>query len=261
LSRASEFGRLELSQVREVEEVERSAEIELSHLVSRLGQPERLALFDMDGTLLRGRFVEALARRVNRLEQLGSFLDNPSLTFDERTEGIASLFERVDKKVFEDVARSIPLMDGARETIIWLRKNGYRVGIVSDSFLVATEIVRRRVFADFSVAHMMMFRSGSATGRIRFSPAMLHENGCTMHACCKFNSVLHLSDQLRIPRSEILAVGDGPPDCCLFRGAGVSVAFQPKDSKVAEAADFVIHGSLSELREIIEKSPFRPQCA
>jgi phosphoserine phosphatase len=212
----------------------------------------------MDGTLLRGRFVEYLARRINRLDDLGGFLDNPSMSSEERLAKIGELFGGIEKRIFEETARSIPLMDGAKELVIWLRRHGYRVGIVSDSYLVAAEIVRRRVFADFSVAHLMVFRKGEATGRVRLSSAMQHEGGCEMHTHCKFNTVLHLSEYLCIPKADILAVGDGPPDCCLFRGAGMSVAFQPKDPKVALAASHVVRNDLLEIRELILNSPWRP---
>lgn len=64
-------------------------------------------------------------------------------------------------------------MPSAVDTVIALRKLGYQVGIVSDSFWVATEIIRRRVFADFSIAHLMKFRRGIATGSVTLSPAMI----------------------------------------------------------------------------------------
>ena len=59
----------------------------------------------------------------------------------------AAVFAGIPLSVFERCAREVPLMPGAVETIVGLRKAGFRVGIVSDSFDTATEIVRRRVFA------------------------------------------------------------------------------------------------------------------
>jgi hypothetical protein len=54
LDRASRYGRLELQQVREINEIERCSQAELTIMLKKVGQAERLALFDMDGTLLKG---------------------------------------------------------------------------------------------------------------------------------------------------------------------------------------------------------------
>lgn len=251
LDRAGRYGRLDLQQVREVEEVERRTQAELANLLTRVGQPERLALFDMDGTLLRGRIVVSLAKRVNKLSELEDLLDNPGLTAEDRTTRIAALFAEVPKTVFEETAAHMPLMKGAKELVVALRKAGYRVGIVSDSFFVATEIVRRRVYADFSIAHLMKFRRGIATGAILQSNAMLHPDGCRLHQYCKFNTLLQLCEHLQIDPGNVIAVGDGVPDCCMLRGAGTSFAFQPKSPEVAQAADHCLEDDLLEIARIL----------
>ncbi len=247
LDRAARYGRLELQQVREVEEIERRSQAELSVILERLGQPERLALFDMDGTLLRGRFVVNLAQRTNKTAELNELLDHAEIPADERTRRIAMLFAGVAKTVFEEAARSIPLSPGAADLIVALRKAGYHVGIVTDSFRAAAEIVRRRVFADFSIAHMMRFRNGIATGEVTLSPAMKHANGCKLHSLCKLNVLLHLCDQLNLSPESVLAVGDSDPDACMLRAAGVSVAYQPKTPALEAAAQHVVHGPMTEI--------------
>jgi phosphoserine phosphatase len=247
LDRASRYGRLELQQVREINEVERCSQAEMSIMLKKLGQAERLALFDMDGTLLKGRFVVSLAQRTNKVGLLNELLDRDDIPADDRTRRIASLFGGVSKEVFEEVARSVPLMPGAAELVIGLRKFGYRVGVVSDSFFVAADTVRRRVFADFSIAHLKKFRRGIATGDITLSPAMQHPSGCTKHRLCKLNVLLHLCEQLGLGAENVLAVGDGDPDTCMLGAAGISVAFQPKSETVQNAARHVASGNLLEI--------------
>jgi glucosyl-3-phosphoglycerate synthase len=248
LDRASRYGRLEPHQIREVGEVERRAQAEMDVVFKRLGAPDRLALLDMDGTLLRGRFVVALAQRLNKTADLNLLLDNPEVPSEERTQRIAALFANVPKEVFEEVARCMPLMPGAAELVIALRKAGYRVGIVSDSYFVATEIVRRRVFAEFSIAHLMRFRRGIATGEVTISPAMQHPQGCQRHQVCKLNVLLHVCEQFGLTSDQVLAVGDGVPDACMLEAAGNSVAFQPKSDIVRNAAK---HLAIENLLEVM----------
>ena len=247
LDRASKYGRLDLQQVAQIEEIERCSQAELNIMFKTVGQAERLALFDMDGTLLKGRFVVNLAQRTNKVGELTELLDRNDIPADDRTRRIAALFGGIPKEVFEEVARSSPLMPGAAELVIGLRKFGYRVGVVSDSYFVATDTVRRRVFADFSIAHLKKFRHGVATGGVTLSPAMQHPTGCKQHRLCKMNVLLHVCEQLGLGAENVLAVGDGDPDVCMLAAAGVSVAFQPKSDAVQKAARHVVSGSLLEI--------------
>jgi len=256
INRAARYNRLSLQHIQEVEEVERATEQELTSLSSRVGQPQRLALFDMEGTLVRGRFVEALAKRVNKVGELSEYLDNEPITSEERMSRIGTLIAEVPREVLEQVASQLPLMPGARELVVWLRARGFRLGIISDSYFVATEIVRRRVFADFSIAHLMKFWGGIATGIVSACPAMTHKSGCDLHAVCKLNAVRHLMESLGIARERILSVGDGVPDCCMSRGSGCSVAFSPRTTSVSEAVTFVGREDLMRVLKLLAGTQF-----
>jgi HAD superfamily phosphoserine phosphatase-like hydrolase len=236
LDRAARGGRLKLGHIREVSEVERQKQAELSIVLQKVGKVERLALFDMDGVLLQGRFIVSLAKRINKDTELREYLDHFEMRAEERTRRIAGLFAGVRQEVFEEVARNMPLTPGASDTVVGLRKAGFRVGIVTDGFRLAAETVRRRVFADFSVAHLMQFRHGRATGRVTLSPAMAHPQGCPEHESCKVNVMRHVMEQMGIRADRVLAVGDGENDICLLKAAGLSIAFQPKTPRVRAAA-------------------------
>jgi len=249
LHRAERHGRLTIGQVQEVEEVERHSKAEFAIVMNHIGGTEKLALFDMDGTLLRDRSILALARHTGRLDQVERYLDNPDLSPIERTHYIASCLEGIPRNEFVNLARTMTLSEGAAETIIALRQQGYRVGIVSDSFRIITEIVRRRVFADFSIANLLRFRDGKATGQVSVAPLFLHEEGCPRHEICKWNVLLHLEEKLGIPAARILAVGDSTNDICLLKQAGLGIAFEPKTDAVRMASGNWIQG---DLRKVLE---------
>lgn len=197
LDRAARYGRLHKRQIQEVQEVERHTQAEIA-LMPEIGTSGRLALFDMDGVLLDGRFVVQLAERTGKADSLAELLDNFTLPDDERTRRIAGLFRGVPRETFEATARAMPLVPHAPETIVGLRRAGFRVGIVTDSYMTAAETVRRRVFADFSIAHLMRFGQGKATGECTLSPGMVHPEGCLDHRHCKRNVMLHLCANLRV---------------------------------------------------------------
>jgi glucosyl-3-phosphoglycerate synthase len=252
LDRASRYGRLRLEQVKEAQEVERRKQADLPVILQKVARAERLALLDMDGVILNGRFIVELARRTFKTGALSRYLDNPKFSAESRTRLIASLFSGVPRDVFTQTAQETPLSPGAIETVIGLRKLGYRVGVVTDSFFVASEIARRRVFADFSVAHVMRFRNDKATGEATIAQAMTHHpQGCGEHRICKLNVLRHLTGHSGFVLKDVIAVGDGENDICLLRAVPQSFAFRPKSEGVHDAARYVIDGSLSDLLGVV----------
>ena len=149
--------------------------------------------------------------------------------------------------LFVEVADSVPLVQGVVETIVGLRRRGYSVGIVTDSYHIAAETVRRRVFADFCVAHVMHFRNGVSTGEVTLAPTMLNGEGCALHTCCKSNVVRHLQKTADLRPKRTLAVGDGENDICMLRMAGTSVAFRANCEEVKRAAEHHLNASLTEI--------------
>ena len=132
-----------------------------------------------------------------------------------------------------------------------LRKAGFCVGIVTDSFQLVAEIVRRRVFADFALGNLMGFKRGKATGLVTLSPAMSHDRGCPEHRYCKGNVIHHVIEKFGITSGNLLSVGDGQNDICMLRATGKSVAFRPKAAETARAARQVLNSTLTEVLALI----------
>jgi glucosyl-3-phosphoglycerate synthase len=263
LERAAEWGRLRLSYLRKARERDRVQRAHFRHALKMLKRADKLALFDMDGTLLNGRFVLELAHQTGRMEALNPLLDNLTLDAATRSRRIAAVFTGIPKSTIERVARSMPLMTGAVEAVVGLRKAGYLVGVVTDSYRMAAEIVRRRVFADFTISHVMKFHGEKSTGKLTLSPAMRHPKGCPEHRLCKRNVLQHFLHELDIPPERVLAVGDSENDICLLRAAGISIAFQPKRRSVRAAAKHLVTDDLREILRFVgqpvsQQSEIRP---
>ena len=250
IERAAVWGRLRLSYVRRARERDQSDRAHPENVLSRVGQVERLALFDMDGTLLAGRFVTQLAARVGKTDALSKYLDRYDLTPVTRARRIASIFRGTRQEVFKQAAREIPLTPGAVEAVVGLRKLGYHVGIITDSYHIAAETVRRRVFADFALANVIEFRHGKATGVVTLAPTF--RSGHTgWRAYDKLNAVRFLVKRMGINSRQVLAVGDSENDIGMLRAAGLSFAYQPKSERVRRAAKRQIHHRLDELLPLV----------
>ncbi|WP_269532870.1 HAD-IB family phosphatase [Chitinimonas sp. BJYL2] len=252
LRRAEMVGRLKPELLLEIMEHERQLSAEIEVIAHAIEPGGKLALFDMDGTLLEGRFIEHLAAAAGLDKVLAELLDHHELDAATRTASIARALQGVPKDLFVKVAKSIPLQAGAVEAVVALRRQGYRVGLVTDSYFIAADIVRKRVFADFAVAHVLSFSNGEATGEIRINDLFRHEQGCMAHPICKRNVLVHLEDFSGMPFRHSLMVGDGDNDICLIRSVHQGFAYRPRSPLVRMAGLPLTH--LGELGPQVQAS-------
>jgi phosphoserine phosphatase len=202
----------------------------------------------MDGTLTEGSFVLDLAAELGISDQLKTFFGNHELDPQFRARKIAQLLKGAPQEAFEKVASSVQLKPQAREVIIELKKRGFQVGLITDSYFVASEVIRKRVFADFSVAHFLHFHNGVTNGDLSFSPWMKWPQGCKKHLICKSNFIRHVNHRTQKKNIRVYSVGNGENDICMFLKSKFSFAIYPQSSHVVSNA----HLEVSCLSEVLE---------
>ncbi|MBL8511180.1 MAG: glycosyltransferase [Betaproteobacteria bacterium] len=227
-ARAKAAGRLHVEQVAAMYELQRQAAAGIDYVLTRRKSRQRLLLLDMDGTATPSRYAVELARVTGHEAALMSLLDGQGGDAATRSENIAKLFQYVHKKKFEQVARDINIRPGVIEFVNQMRRRGFMVGVVSDSYFVAADIVRRRIFADFAIAHTIHFDNEVCTGQIRVNPAFCAESH-TYPAICKSNVLRRFLNDVSPPRVNLTwVVGDNLNDLELMRLADRAFAIDPK---------------------------------
>jgi phosphoserine phosphatase len=91
------------------------------------------------------------------------------------------------------------------------------VGVISSHYFVATEIIRKRIFADFALAHIAQFQNDICTGKLTINEAFRSEVNRLDQLLCKS----HVLDQFRAKSSpprfkEIWAIANGTQDIKLL---------------------------------------------
>ncbi|MFN3631010.1 MAG: glycosyltransferase, partial [Casimicrobiaceae bacterium] len=251
---ARRAGRFHIEQVGAMYEAQRQAASSIEHILMRRRGRRRLLLIDMDGTLVEGRFAEALAQATGRERELAEWLDrspaqDAGADAQTRSAAIARLFRFVHQREFERVARALPLASGAIEFVNRMRRAGFMVGVVSDSYFVAAEIVRRRVFADFALAHVMQFENEIATGELTINPAFRPLDAAgTKEAIDKRHVIRRFREDETEPRLlETWAVGDNTNDAGMLREADVAFCMNPKDAALKQIPGIRLVRSFDEL--------------
>lgn len=213
-SRARAAGRLNVDQIAAMYETQRQAAAELDYVLTRKKGRTRLLLITMDRTLIDGRFADELARQTGREEALQQLPADENGDDISRAQNEARVFRFVHKNQFEAVARTLPLRSGVIEFVNQARRCGFMVGVVSESYFVAAEIIRRRIFADFAMAHTIQFDGEVCNGQVRINPAFLPETRAgtsaleedaqaTSNRVCKSNVLRRILTDVSPPAIDI----------------------------------------------------------
>jgi phosphoserine phosphatase len=199
-----------------------------------------LAAFDMDGTLIQGRLVFALADRFDLSDKVRSIQSRRLMAGHEQTKAIAALFAGLTTKDLESAIASIPLTKNCERTIAALKDRGYKIGIISDSYTIAAGFVADRLNLDFIMANKLQIFNGKITGKVDM-PLGWDRIGCYCKiSVCKRYHLEKSAHQFCVPIENTLAVGDTKSDICMIQRAGVGVAFMPKDEEIKKASDKVV---------------------
>lgn len=252
--RARLAGRMNVDQIAAMYEMQRQAAASLENTLRRRKGRRGLVLLDMDGTVTPARFAVELAKAAGQDAALGLLLDGAVDDAMTRSERIAQLFRFVHKNTFERVARGLPIREGVVEFVNRMKRRGFMVGLISDSYFVAAEIVRRRIFADFAIAHVVNFSQGFCDGTLRINPAFTPEDNPRdvdkSNVLKKF-----LSDPQGEPITQTWAIGDNTNDVRLLEMADRAFLVRAADRAPPPCRSATVVNTFAEIIEQIEKTP------
>lgn len=232
-SRARACGRLHVEQITAMYESQRQATASWDYAITRQKSRQKLLLLDMDGTVTTSRFATLLAQATGQVEALSQLLDGSNPDVLTRSANIAHLFRFVHREKFEAVAKTMPIRPGVIDCVKAFKRAGFMVGVVSDSYFVAAEILRKRIFADFALAHMLQFQGDVCTGELSinsaFMPGPEAESSATQASISKQHVVTQFRQASIQPRFEqIWAVGDNENDIDMLGLADRAWMVEPK---------------------------------
>lgn len=200
----------------------------------------KLAAFDMDGTLLRGRFIDNCAREFGFTEQLKE-IRSRDIDAATRTKQIAMLLK--DRSIGDllRVVRDIPIVEDAAEVIEELKNRGYVVGIITDSYQLIANYVKNCINADFALANRLEHVEGKATGEVNIPFYYFYSRmGVQKPTLGKSNAMHYICNEYKVDLPNTIAVGDSENDLDMLEVAGIGVSFCSSNEKLNKIADINI---------------------
>ena len=205
----------------------------------------RLVAFDFDGTLSDSEMTVLLGERTGVADRMAEITEramNDELSYAESLRERASLLEDLPESEADAAFDQVRLRPGAAEVIERLRAAGHHVAILTGGFERGVEraLKREGIEVDTIVANRLPIEDGRLTGGVE-GPLITGT---------KDDALESLADDLDVPLSRSIAVGDGANDLPMLEVAGLSVGYLPKDA-VRPACDAVV-ASMPRLAKLLE---------
>jgi phosphoserine phosphatase len=194
----------------------------------------KLVVFDVDGTLTQHSSVWW------RLHGLFGTTEKGRIYFEQYFAGEIDYVQWADldaalwkgqpyDRVIEAV-RNTQLVKGAKEAIQILKEHNIRTAILSGGLDVMADDIAQRVGIEYVLTNKLVHSDGFLTGEVEYVVGWAE----------KSEHIQKVLDHFGLSLEQTAFVGDGRNDMSVFPVVGLSMAFNPKDQEVAEAANVVI---------------------
>ncbi len=201
----------------------------------------KLIAFDLDNVLIDGEAIDEIGKIVGIQNEIAEITEKAMeglIDFETAIKERVALLKGISVSNVKEVVYSIPLMEGAEETIAELKKRGYKIATISGSFEIIANRLKEELGLDYAFSNVLHEEDGVLTGEVS-GPLV---NGSKADV---LNEIMKME---KISADECAAVGDGANDISMLELAELGIAFNAKPV-LMEMADLVIEKR--DLRELL----------
>jgi len=182
----------------------------------------RLAVFDMDSTLIEAEVIDELAKAAgvgDRVSEITERAMAGELDFRASFKERLALLKGLDVSVLDSIGASLRLTEGAETLFAELKRLGYKTAILSGGFTYFAKQLQAKLGIDYVFANELEVVDGKCTG-VAIEPIV--------DAQRKADLLKELAHKEGLRLEQTIAVGDGANDLPMLAIAGLGVAFRAK---------------------------------
>lgn len=192
-----------------------------------------LVVLDADSTLIRDEVIELLADEAGRRAEVEAVTEaamRGEIDFAESLRSRVAALAGVSTEAFARVAARVRPTDGVTQLTAAVHERGGVVGVVSGGFHEILDQIAPTLGVDRWRANRLEVTADVLTGGV---------NGAIVDAEAKAASLREWADELGVPYSATIAIGDGANDLKMMAAAGLGLAFNAKPA-VRQTANLVV---------------------
>lgn len=182
----------------------------------------RLAVFDMDSTLIEAEVIDELAKAAGVGDKVSEITERAmagELDFRASFKERLALLKGLDVNVLDSIGASLRLTEGAETLFAELKRLGYKTAILSGGFTYFAKQLQAKLGIDYVFANELEVVDGKVTG-VAVEPIV--------DAQRKADLLRELAHKEGLRLEQTIAVGDGANDLPMLAIAGLGVAFRAK---------------------------------
>ncbi|HLT23323.1 MAG TPA: phosphoserine phosphatase SerB [Bacteriovoracaceae bacterium] len=210
-------------------------------------QPPKLALFDMDSTLVAGEVINQLAALKNCEPEITLITNramNGEIDFDESLRLRLSHLQDITTEELSTIHSKLPLNPGAKELISAFKKLGIKNYIASGGFDFFAKKLASDLEMDGCFSNQLEMIDGKTTGKVI---------GEIINAKKKKEILITKAQEYGISLQETIAIGDGANDLEMIQAAGFGIAYHAKPIVKEKSPLRLSHNPLHTLLYLWEK--------
>ncbi len=208
---------------------------------------KHLAAFDFDSTLIEGEVINGIAEIAGMgaiVSKITRKVVDGEIPFEDALHQRCAMLEGVTMQDCMLLGDRIKVMHNIAPTMEHLKSHGFYIAIISASLNpVAARVASRR---DFTAVDQFLFNTlradnGKLTGDVQIK---VSDKGAL---------VFKLQQELGIPKTHTMAVGDGSMDLPMFAQSGLSIAFNAKEIAKKAASKSVDGKDLAKIIPVVDE--------
>ena len=179
-----------------------------------------LVIFDVEGVLFDAEYLPILAEKINKEKEIWEITKKGiqgEINWEEGLKTRINLLKGLDLTICQEVANSLPIMTGAKETCRALKAAGWRLMAISGGFSIMTDRLKKELDLDYIYSNELLFKNGKLDGvKINVDSD-------------KAKSARIKIEEWGEKKEDIVVAVDGANDVKLFDICGLGIAYRAQD--------------------------------